>query len=706
LLESKSRSHLIRRDRFVRSGIQESLQLADDAERAAMEAQINARITQALVNDDIDAMKRLLTIFGDHPETHSLRLELAKRQMEFEEFLLAEQMLGPLLADQAPEIGGTAWAITAEIMVRCGHPKAAAACYRHLLTQWPNQVCLDGMTGEQLVTDLPAESQVALEVGDYQRWPYGRVEVEPTKQNSTAFSRMNPTASQPIPLVDQEGLLNPRIQLAANFQNLIVNDSLGREQARIGGGLISQVRGRNEFAAKTLGHLLYLSSADRVSAVNILNQDKSDAQRILWPNNSAERSYSNATRRTISSGSSETKNAWGQSLPRISGRLNVSLGPVSYEGVVYQQGSRLTCVEPLSGETLWSRIDLPAYSIIWGDDQYVFAAARNTETARVFRMIDGEEIGQRRIPAEDKRWKIVGRNILTWTESNVDGANRWNLQLLDPWKEEVIWERSFKAFSKGYVTDENHVGIVVSHEDTTTFTLIDISNGKLLLEYDLQKAEKLPREIYVLPSENQWLLAVGFAPKAPPKGQQILFTNSNAPLIDVHLYAFDRRSGEAQWHVPAVIEGYSLPLNQPPDLPVLTFLQQSRKTASRRTQLAAMCIDKRDGRIVLDEKQLNFSHHRFSFSGNDADKSVSLNFYPAQRFRLVFTHEPQPPAPPAQTGSAASRADAAGLTKIMGAVLGALGKQVQEQGKLAEEGVIRVLQNPKAADPAPDPEEP
>ena len=119
-----------------------------------------------------------------------------------------------------------------------------------------------------------------------------------------------------------------------------------------------------------------------------------------------------------------------------------------------------------------------------------------------------------------------------------------------------------------------------------------------------------------------------------------------------------------------------------------------------------MCIDKRDGRIVLDEQKLNFSHHRYSFSGNDADKSVSINFYPAQRFRLVFTHEPQPPAPPAQTGSAASTADEAGLTKIMGAVLGALGKQVQEQGKIAEEGIIRVLQDPDVADPAPDPKEP
>ena len=706
LLESKSRSHLIRRDRFVRAGIRESLQLANDAERSVMEAQITDRIAQAMVNDDIDSMKRLLTTFGDHPETHSLRLELAKRQMEFEEFLLAEQMLGPLLANPSSEIGGAAWAITAEIMVRCDHPKAAADCYRHLLTRWPDQICLNGMTGKQLVADLPGESQVALEMGDTQRWPYGRVVVEPTKQNSTAFSRMNPTASQPIPMIDQAGLLHPRIQLAANFQNLIVKDSLGREQARIGGGLISQVRGRNDFAAKTLGHLLYMSSADRVTAVNILNQDKPDTQRILWPKNAAERGYSSATRRSIASGTSETKNAWGQSQPRISGRLNVSLGPVTYEGVVYQQGTRLTCVEPLSGETLWSRIDLSAYSIIWGDDQYVFAAARNTETARVFRMIDGEEIEERRIPKEGKRWKLVGRNILTWTESDTDGENQWNLQLLDPWKEEVIWERSFKAFSKGYVTDENHVGIVASNEDITTFSLIDVTNGDLLLEHDLQKAEKLPREIYVLPSEDQWLLAVGFAPKTPPKGQQILFTNSNAPLIDVHLYAFDRTSREAQWHIPAVIEGYSLPLNQPPDLPILTFLQQSRKTASRRTQLAAMCIDKRDGRIVLDEQKLNFSHHRYSFSGNDADKSVSINFYPAQRFRLVFTHEPQPPAPPAQTGSAASTADEAGLTKIMGAVLGALGKQVQEQGKIAEEGIIRVLQDPDVADPAPDPKEP
>jgi len=61
---------------------------------------------------------------------------------------------------------------------------------------------------------------------------------------------------------------------------------------------------------------------------------------------------------------------------------------------------------------------------------------------------------------------------------------------------------------------------------------------------------------------------------------QSLSTGFSAPLITGHLYAFDRATGKPQWQVPASIESFGLPLDQPTESPLLVFLRQVRPTRS------------------------------------------------------------------------------------------------------------------------------
>jgi hypothetical protein len=87
----------------------------------------------------------------------------------------------------------------------------------------------------------------------------------------------------------------------------------------------------------------------------------------------------------------------------------------------------------------------------------------------------------------------------------------------------------------------------------------------------------------------------------------------------------------------------------------------------------------------LDANNLNSSYAgSFFMAGDPAQKTVSMRLTNVHNYELRFRTDPQSPEPPVQTGSAASRSPGAGLTNILGAVLDAIGGQVEKQGRQAE----------------------
>jgi len=125
-----------------------------------------------------------------------------------------------------------------------------------------------------------------------------------------------------------------------------------------------------------------------------------------------------------------------------------------------------------------------------------------------------------------------------------------------------------------------------------------------------------------------------------------------------------------QWQTPAVIEAYGLPRQQPTNLPILTFTRQVTRrenTARRRPNLDVLCIDRRDGRPLINEQDLKGGYGTYSIVGDPDQHRIALRMMSAHNFLLTFTDAPQPPAPPVQTGSSASQKNA-GLSEILDAI--------------------------------------
>ena len=337
---------------------------------------------------------------------------------------------------------------------------------------------------------------------------------------------------------------------------------------------------------------------------------------------------------------------------------------------------------------------------LWGDDELVLLATSTESTARVFRLTDGQEVGQRKVPRANRRWSTLGRDILTWTEEKRDGHPVWVVRMFDPWTQQDRWQRIFQAESRGYVTAEHELAVV---EPNGSLTVLDLASGQPRLQQYIELAPNKLLSINLFSTESQDLLLCGTRPNAEQGMTISSFPDAqSAPLLDTAVYAFHRPTGQPQWQVPAVIQGYSVPLNQPPGLPVLAFVRQFKRSQGEgrpRSQLAVLCLDKRDGRILLDRDDLKFSFGNLLLVGDAEQHQVSLRLMNANGFQLKFTDEPQAPRPPAQTGTASSRRRGGSLSGILNAVFDAFGKQVREQGERGEQEVRRMIERAEGQAP-------
>ncbi len=424
LVETGDRNHVVRRDRFVRSGLIQALQMANDGERAQLEELIRQQRDQALAAARISRLHDFLRVFGEHPLADPVRLELARRYIEVGELLQVEQLISPILKKAPSPLAGDAWVLMARIYVNSDRDQQFDACLEQLSTHWSSEPLSDGRTGQEWADELAGKRDATTISPSIAAWPYGRVHVERLRSTPANLpSGFQPYSNyRPIHLRGSDGVLPARLRIAydnTGTNNIVITDSLGRERVHIPGtnGRIKRfVDGT--LTSKSLGHLVLINFGHGVLGVNALESRQPNDQLVLWPKNYAEL-LDGVNPRQPRMQSVSSSNKWGQSQLEVSGRRVHTMGPVDFDGVIYLQGNSLHCVDPLQGQPLWIRHDVPAGVQVWGDDQFVFVTPSGSpaaQAARVFRFLDGEELESRSVPGPQEIWSTIGRTMLVWNE--------------------------------------------------------------------------------------------------------------------------------------------------------------------------------------------------------------------------------------------------------------------------------------------------
>lgn len=655
----------VRSDRWIRGRLGALWAEASPAERESLAAKLESRRPVLLGTPDTTSLARYLAHYDQLPGAGAIRLQLARSLVDGQHFQEAELELLQLATAADTESQAAVAVLMTKLLAFSKHPEEAAPFATKLATKWKEVVTLDGLTGGQWLERFARELADASET---YKWPSGAVAAKfdqsgmPGGARADTINRSENEQQSSFRLlrIEQDSVPN-----ASAMQWLVTNDGSGLIGRSASGSNVfrwgserdnSWLRQNNDSSfvhGARLGHLLIVSLGGQIVALDARSGETSEGE-ALWQAYPLGR-FSTALRRGSRSPTRRRDLVYYSSSDRkratlMAGAVIGALGPATPLGVVFQEQETLRCVDPVSGETLWERTDIPTGCELFGDQELVFAADVEKQIAYVVRMIDGRLLGQRELP--EVPWMMTsGRNVAKIGFNTVRDKRSVFLRVTDIWAKKEL-------FSAEYVIDARLASVeptaVAIYEPSGKFQLLDVGTGKLIIDQQLAPLPK-PRSIETLLSGNQLFVMIS---NQGPQQEHLPVLRPDYPIVNGLVYAFDKNSGEPLWPSPAVVRDRGIALAQPIDLPVLVFVdrEMKRDTGGGGSKLRLLCLDKNTGQAVYRNDNLpDTAGGRFRIrSERDGGDKVYVEMS-AGEVQLALSDEPRPPQPPANDDLESSR---------------------------------------------------
>lgn len=672
----------VRRERWLQVQLAALRGDASDAERQAIDGIVAARLEEASQEAGADGLEKLLALFGSHPLADQIRERIVERLTAPDTMLEREQLLLRLTRSPDPARARAATARLAILLREARRPELAAIYYRQLAGELAAAVCLDGKTGSELVAELPAGSDIQLLLAPAKPWPAGLIETtKPAMSKSLGGSHHQRSFDLELRGATAPFFSGVNVAIDSQQQSVLAEDALGRERFRVslsdGGAQRRGLQFNGPFNnlplsyAAVHGDLLLVWLGHHVVAVDTLRAKESVGSRFLWSHD-LQQQFPGMPSQSVHH--RPVNVPWGPAryvAAYAYGKPIGTLGPPTDQGVCFQRFRDLVCVEPVSGEVMWTRKNMPLGCEIFGDEEVVIAAPPEGGEALVLRMLDGELLGKRLVPPMENRMTTVGRCLLTWQAE--DGKQV--VKFSDPWKQQVLWSRPVASGSKGAVAGQDVLGIFEPAGKTAKFSLVRLADGKVLVDKEKVEPESSAMTgIHLLGMADGYLLLTNGPPTNVPQNESIQPApgGMNNPIVTGRLYGFDR-DGKRLWG-PVKIDQQGLVLTQPSGLPILTFARHIHHSAANGqpdAKTSLLCIDKRNGRVAYqNDSVLNTAISNFEIIGDPADDTVSI-LLPGKTVTLKCTDKELPPeaaaqqAAPKRKGSGAVESAAEALGKIL-----------------------------------------
>jgi outer membrane protein assembly factor BamB len=639
----------VRNDRWIAAHLASLYQASNADQRAAMDSAILAQF-KAMPHNSATAMRLFVQRFGYHPVARQAQLALAAYLVESNNLLEAERLLQPLTSAQDRHVAARAWGLLGKSLQLAHRWPEAVKCYQVLGSQFAEVEALPGQTGGQVRDEAAQqfEFRQALAAAERQ-YPRGRAVVEADERNTV---RHLPEQRRVYPLALLQanlGNATPPHLIFDPLQNILrVRNAHGHDIAVLNLNRADDKRFYSNvpgfYTARLSGHLLVIATGTEVIAIDLLRSRSTPGELIAWRSDlidvTEQGVYNTMQARNV-------PNPWTASRFIAADSSNRPLGSVTAitaNGMCFIKHRQLVCVDPLTGETLWSRDNVAAGTDLIADDDYLFAVPHNGTEATVYRMTDGELLGTRKVEPFARRLASSGRRVLGWSQ----GSDGLKLQLDDVWEQKTLWSETAPAGSRAWLCSPDEVAMITP---LGKFSIRSLLNDSVKIELQLEAAPAL-RDLFVLKGAQQYLVAVSVPPVNASRTLNIQAApgGNHAPLFTGKLYSVDALTGQLQWPVPAAISQMSLPLDQPLDQPVLLLMRNVQPRSggeSRKMYTSLLCLDKRTGAVLWEEREVpNMTQaYELETDGEGAAVRVAL---PGKAVRIRFTDNPAPPEPPVQ----------------------------------------------------------
>jgi outer membrane protein assembly factor BamB len=593
---------------------------ATPAERRQLEDALAGHARTLQAGGDRDALRRFARVLGGTPAGRQAQWALADRLREAKAFLEAEQVL-LRLRHEATEPAEAGRALEALARLYADHElfDDAVFCYRELARAFAHTAVRDGLTGKDLFDAAATDKRFMPFLDEANPTPPGRIKVE------AGFGNFAQQANLFV--------LEPEGDVLPFFRRHRLALDLGAHRLRLLDRTNGQERWSQDLPPTTfpnlvntnnpqillraryqvIGHLVVLNLGHLVFGLDPVGH------RVLWEK-SQFGSLEALALAQVSLDAEDGKplvvyqDGWQQKVGQV--------GILGANAVCLHTRGGLAALDPLTGNLLWSRTDLPVRDHFVTDDRHLVVIEDAIEimerngtagptATRAFRALDGASVSVVECAALfQRRLGVLGRHLLL---GDTDARGDYTLHLHDVLTGKDVWEKKFPAGSRALRSEDPTLAGVV--EPDGRVSILDAASGRRLVHAtinpkDLTKGTQLA----LLQDRSQFYVAIQelvnaqAAPNVVPVVNVAAGSGLRALPVNGKVYAFDRATGSEQWEAKATRQ--MLLVDQFADLPVLVFTSRvlpvnNGNGAQQKQTVAVRIVSKRTGKLLYDEPDLN-----------------------------------------------------------------------------------------------------
>ena len=591
---------LVRNSRFVQGEIADLIADGCDPHLAQNRATLDRRLGAAVDNPDPFALAREADAFGTLSWGRDARLQIAQRGQSGADVRRAQLGLMELADGRDPQTAAIALGGLGDLMAARSYLRDAAASYRKLLRDFADVPLEDGRSAREFVAARTGEGALKGEVesGPSDPWPLVPPKIAVQDSASLESDLMPvPVEAEPGTLFDRLGVYLARVDGFDRTEWQICFQGDGQR----GYWRVDLPATSDSFRALSplhagwgLGHILILKLGTEIYGIAPLDENGEANAKILWridtlsdvsfgPGNLPLRMF----RPRLGFGLFDfvAVDRFGYALGRM--------GPVRAGFVCYLHKGMLIAIDPLTGERLWQRYDIPADAQCSGDDEVVLLYGPDSKKLEVLRAVDGKLLARRELDVFPRDFvNARGRRALVVEEASDGRRIAW----IDLVSGREIWSRSFLPAAVPFRIDPESFGIL---DPKGSMQIVQLKDGKLLSETGELAIPKTLTGLCTSVDEQRLFVALSgpFANAANMRANEQRYDFRGA-CVNGPLYAFDRRTGILLWK--ADLADALFPLDQPKEAPLLVLDYARAETdavGSDKVLDVIRCLDKRTGRI-------------------------------------------------------------------------------------------------------------
>jgi outer membrane protein assembly factor BamB len=309
------------------------------------------------------------------------------------------------------------------------------------------------------------------------------------------------------------------------------------------------------------------------------------------------------------------------------------VGPVQAGYLCYRDRGQLVCLDPETGQQLWTRSEVQPQMRCVGNEQSIWLIDDAAGTATELRVTDGAAQGAFRFadliphsaqsdsPATSDQPQLLktrdGHWLFGWPRRDSASPRFRQLALLNVRSQQVEWTQTTITARAVFEIGRHWFGVI---DENSQLSIRDVRSGAIVAAHHADVPDGI-RSAHCITDSQSHILAFSTEPESGFQAVGEPRFGFRAPLVNGSLLAISVHDGSLLWRQS--VNGERLPLDQPRSLPVITLT--SRAEQAGKTAHVLRIVDRRYGETLIRRKSVELFPH-FALDPNAALQRVTLRF--------------------------------------------------------------------------------